>query len=273
MDRFKSMSHKKPTKEELKAELDKIEKEIEEPTPSTPPAPEPEPTPEPEPVKEDPTPEPEPTPSIPPPSEEDEEKKRLKEQYKGSTREALVQKAAREALAKAIKEAENVDMPTDDEMAAEYDDWDILSEGEKKARIKVVLNDKRFALINKANKEAEDFDGWVKKVEDFAENPETLATYSELEGKTEQFKAFAITKTRRGVPLPDLLKAFLFDATKEAPKKKGSMFEKPGGGDGKKGESKPEKISMADADKIRINDYAEYKRLLRAGRIDMDSIS
>lgn len=269
------MSHKKPTKEELQLELDKLNADIDLPVPSVP---DPEPTPEPTPSHEDPTPDPtpdpEPTPSTPPPSEEDEEKERLKEKLKGSTREALVHMAAREAMAKALKEAENVEMPTEEEMQAEFEDWDILSEGEKKARMKTVLNDKRFSLINKANKEAEDFDGWVKKVEEYAEDPTVLATFTELEGKTEQFKAFAITKTRRGVPLPDLLKAFLFDATKETPKKnKGSMFEKPVGGDGQKQSNAPSKISMADAEKIRVNNYAEYKRLLRAGRIDMDTIS
>lgn len=267
------MSHKKPTKEELKAELDKLNSDIDKPTPSTPPEPEEEPKETPEPTPSKPEEEPEPTPSTPAPSEEDVEKARLKEQYKGSTREALVHKAAREAMANAIKESENIDAPTDEEMQNEYDDWDILGEGEKKARIKLALNEKRFAIINKANKEAEDFDGWVKKVEDYSEDPTVLVNFPELEGRGEEFRAFAITKTRRGVPLPDLLKAFLFDATKQAPKKSGSMLEKPVGGDGSKPSTAPAKISMADAEKLRINNYAEYKRLLRAGRIDMDTIS
>jgi len=261
-------NHKKPSREELEAARLLALEELDKPPEPTPSEPEPS-TPAPsEPAPSEPAPsEPEPTPSEPAPSPD------YKEKYRGSTREALVQKAGRDALHEAIKTADGLSEPTEDEMTKVYSDWEIMSETEQKLAKNGYINDRRFELINTANKVGQDLDDWIKKVEDFSADPKVLVENTDLEGKEEQFRAFSITPSRRGVPLEDLLKAFLYDATKQVKTNKGKkMFEKGSGGPGIKPKENDGKISMAEAETLRETNYDEYKKLVRAGKVDQSTI-
>jgi hypothetical protein len=64
----------------------------------------------------------------------------------------------------------------------------------------------------------------------------------------------------------------LYDATKNAkPKQKGKMMETGTGGPSDKG--KPSgKISVDEAMKLKKVDYARYKQLLMADKIDLETI-
>lgn len=266
--------HIQPTKEDLLKEQQRIEKELDNPQPSpsapstppseTPPSASPSAPPPPSASPSEPpspsAPPPSPSPSAPPPSPS---KEAYKEKFKQSTREALVQKLGRDTMASAIKSADELHEPTEEEMKQEYgEDWDVMSDMEKRDKKRLVMSDRRWEIITKANKESEDLNAWLKKVEDFALSPKTLVDHPELEGKEESFRSFAITPSRRGLPLDDLLKVFLFDAVKAPPRKKGQMFERPGGGDGTKGEQ-VDKFDPAEAEKLKNTDWDKYRAYLK----------
>lgn len=266
-------NHQQPTKEEIEAEIKAAQDALANP-PSPSPAPEtpqedpavptPSPSPEePSPSKEeekDPVPSPSPSPEEPSPSKE-----LFKKKFKNSTREALVQKAGRDNLAKAIKTADGIPEPTEEELIAENPDWDVMSETERKTAKKLMISDRRWEIVNRANKESEDLDAWIKKVEDYVDDPKIMSAYPGLEGKEEEFRTFSITPSRRGIPLEDLVKVFLFDATKAPIKKKGKMFELPGGGHTNENKQ-VDKYSPQEAERLREKDFDAYKTYIKKHR-------
>lgn len=253
-DKSKNL-HKKPTKQELEQAIDEAIDGDSMPSPSTP-APTPSPsqsTPTPSPSQTPPS----PSPSAPPPSPSPSPD--WKGKYKGSTREGLVHQAARQYISEAIEKAKNVPQPTEEELQKRFGDWDVMSDTERSLAIDAYISNKRFEIIAEANEEGSQLDKWIKKVEQFAEDPQTLSRFPNMEGKAEEFRAFAIQKTRRGVPLVDLASAFLYDATERKPKKnKSQMFEQPGGGTPTK-ENQGDKYDPDVAAKLRESNYDSYK--------------
>jgi hypothetical protein len=212
-----------------------------------------------------------------PPQEEEKEKKNEKEvetvdykkKFSESTREAQVLHAKNRKINEAMEKARELGQPTDEEMAKEYAEWDVMDEVSRKLAKKEYLNDRRFAMLDEVTKESKDIDAWNEKVDKFITDPRVLSDHPELEGKEEDFKAFSTKPTRRGVDFEDLVAAFLFDATKKQIKHKGAMLETSGGGE----KSKPKeagKISIDEARTLRQTDYTKYKEYLRAGKIEND---
>jgi len=257
--------HKKPTKAELE------EQAIAALQPSaTPPPPSPSPS-EPPPSKPNvspsPTPPPpSPSPSEPPPSPD------YKERYKESTREAQILHAKNKKLNESIEQAGDIPDPTEEELRNEFSEWDDMTETEKKLAKSAYVSIQRFAKLQEATKEFKDIDVWSGKVDTFIADPKTLMQYPELEGKTEEFISFASKPTRRGLDFADLVAAFLYDATRRKISMKGKMFETGTGGPAGKPKPKSDKISLEEAAVIQKTDYNEYKRLLKARKIDMTTV-
>jgi hypothetical protein len=276
------VNHKKPTKEELDAkikesieELDKPE--VSSPSKEVPPEIPPETPPEISPSPSEEAPSPSPSEEVPPetPSVTPPEKKKpdYKEKFKQSSREAQVITAKNKSITKAIDEAANVIEPTDDEMKAIYKDrWEFMSDIEKELAKDNVVSKRKFDILHKSVKEGKDFEAWSEQVEVYTSDPKTLIKFPDLDGKEEEFKIFALKPTRRGVPLEDLVAAFLFDATKILPKKKGKMFEQGSGGSHEKEKIKGNKVSVEEATRIRDTDYKRYKFLLKNNLIDESTI-
>jgi len=279
--------HVKPTQEELEADIKKRTKELEalRDAPSPSPSPEPpkepvEPSPSPSKPSEppEPTPSPSPSPEVPSPSPPAPSKEVIKDMHKqerkkriASAQEAQVLHARNKKINEGLEKIRGTPEPTEDEMKAEYPDWEVMSDFEKKQAKGLMLANRRFAAIDEMAEGFKDSEKHQKKVDDFLADPKTLINYPELEGKGDEFKFFATKPTRRGVDFEDLVPAFLYGVkkTKQKTKKKGEMF--PTGTGGPAAPDKDAgKISVEEAIELRKTDSKKYKKLLLAGKISTE---
>jgi hypothetical protein len=264
---------KKQTKEELEASLKKTqdeleidkkkdEKEIEdikkkvepsEPIPSEPAPSEPAPS---EPVSS------EPVPSEPVPSPD------YKEKFSESSREAQKIHAKNRKINEGVAKAGEINDVSDEELQAEYSDWDVMSETERKLAKKNLINDKRFAIIQQTTEEAKKIEKWGDDVDKFVDDPKTLIDNPELEGKQKEFTVFANEQSNHAVPFKILVGAFLHDMESKKKINKGKMFETGSGGPNTKQKPISDKISVDEAAKLMKSDYKKYKELLLAGKIE-----
>ena len=279
----------KPNKEEIEAEAQKLLEEAEalkkagkenqeegEPTPSKAeedPTPSKAEDPSPSKAEEDPTPSKaeEPSPSKAPPPKP-KSKEELKKKLKASSQEAIVLHASNKKIQEAIANADKIVPPTDEEMAKEHQDWENLDEFSKKMARDVYIANKKLLAVTEVSGELKDLDSWNTKVNEYVEDPKTLVDIPALDGREDEFKAFALKPTRRGLDFEDLTKAFLYDVDevkKTTPKKKGGQMENQSGNSNSK-PPKPTKISAEKASQIRETDYNEYVRLAKAGMIEDD---
>lgn len=256
-------THVKPTKAELEEGIKQSLAELD--TPETQETAE-----TPEPPKE--TPEPKET-EIKETQEEEpkveEEEVDYRKKFTESSREAQVLYSKNKKMAEAIERAGEVAEPTDDELKAEYAEWEDMSDFERRIAKENLINKRRFDAISEATKDFKDMDAWNGKVDDFLADPETLVKYPELDGLVEEFKIFTAKPTRRGVDFDDLISAFLFEREK-IPGKKGRMFETGSSGGTDKPQPKSDKISTAESMRLRQTDYKKYLEFLRAGKIEND---
>lgn len=195
----------------------------------------------------------------------------LKERYKNSTQESQILHAKNKKMNEAFKQVKNVPEPTEEDMTKEYGEeaWEEMSDFEKKMAKKDWKNDRRFEAINQIAVETEDAEAWSEKVDGFIDDPETLQKNPKLEGKVEEFKAFANKQSRRGVDFEDLTKAFLFDVEQsKPPKKKGKMFETGTGGDNKKVDNKPKKLTIEQSKALKKTNYSAWKEALMNNQIE-----
>lgn len=195
-----------------------------------------------------------------------------REKFKASSQEALALHFKNEKLVDTIDEAEAMPEPTEDEVrayalskGAEYDELDDLTKGVLKDTL---WTNKRFNKISEANKEAKNIKDWVAKVDHFVDTPEAVNKYPELLDNAEDFRAFAIKPSRRGMDLEDLATAFLYGLAQTPVKrnKGASLNESHGGG----AEPKPQGITEDQARSIRVNDPKEYRRLIKEGKIKIE---
>lgn len=249
--------HVKPTQEELEANAQKALEEAEK-------------------IKEDDTPVIEETvsetkqPPEPVPSQEEVD---YKKKFTESSREAQILHAKNKQINEAIERAKAIPEPTEEELKKEYEDWDVLTDTERKLAKDNFMSSKRFAYLDDVTKESKDIEAWNSKVDSFIGDPKTLVDNPALEGKEEDFKIFAGKPTRRGVDFPDLISAFLYSNNKmKTEPKKGKMFETGSGGLNEKPKNEPGKISIEQARTLRNTDYAKYKEYLLAGKIESDNI-
>lgn len=275
--------HVKPTKEELQRKMKEADAKADQlktqPSPSQP-APTPSPSaPAPTPSPSEPIPSSTPSPSQSAPSaspspspapEDDDEVAKAKKKASASAREAQVLHARTKKYDEAVLEAEGIQPPTDEEMISEYgqDEWDKMSEGQKKLARNSWVSDKRFEIMSKVSKEGKDIEKWNESVDKFIDNPKTLIDWPQLERKQEEFKAFASKPTRRGLDMEDLVLAFLGEQAKNAkPKSKGKQMETGSAGKKDRPQPKDDKISAAQGRALRNTNYKEWKRMLKAGKI------
>ena len=265
-------NHVKPTEEELQKGIDDALKDDdggkkeEPPTepPATPPVDDPK---EPEPKKEEPPevkPEEDPEEPESDPDPESPKEPDYKKRFTDSAREARVLHSKNKKLTQSIEDADNLEV-TEKELRGEYADWESLSDFQQKIASETLLNKKKFEMVRNATATFKDIDAWGAKVDEFVGDPRTLIKYSDLEGQEEEFKFFAIKKSRRGNDFEDLVSAFLYE--NKPVKKTGKMMESGSGGPRKK---PSDKISIEESTKLRDSNYPEYVRLLRAGKISTD---
>lgn len=249
--------HKKPTQEELDAQIEASLKEIDTPEET---AKEVEPSIE-APVEEEK--QEEVVEEEVKPSEEDKET--LKKRYQDSSREAQLLYSKNKKMAEAIEKVGEVEI-TEEELKAEYQEWEMMTDFEKKMARESAVTKKSLAAIKEATKEFKDMDVWNGKVDEFMADPKTFISYPGLEGKEDEFKLFTAKPTRRGIDFADLVSAFMYTSAQAKPKNKGSMM--PTGTAGADKSKKSDgKVSLQDAQVLRRTNYKQYLDLLKAGKI------
>lgn len=188
-----------------------------------------------------------------------------KKKFVSSTRESQVLHSKNKKISEAIEKAVTMPDPSEDELKAQFPNWDVMSETEQVLAKKTFKYDKAFAMLSEVTKESKDIESWNKKVDEYTSNPKTLIEHPELEGKTEEFQIFASKPTRRGVDFEDLIKAFLFDISAKQVRSKGKMFDTGSGGEKQK--PKSDILSAVEGRKLMKSDYKKWKELLLAGKI------
>jgi hypothetical protein len=214
-------------------------------------------------------------------AEEAEPSKEVKEQLKkeveekkkklaASARENQKIYAKNRVINKALADAEDVPEPTEEELQAEFNDWDIMSDTEKVFAKETVISRNWRKTIAQAKEQATKIEKWNESVEDFVSDPVTLTDNPDLEGKTEEFKAFAEEETNNSVPFGILVSAFLHNHSTNKPNNKGRMFERGSGGPNDKPQPKDGSITLEEGRKLRETDYNKWKELLAQGKIKSD---
>ena len=205
-------------------------------------------------------------------TEEDKETADYKKKFTHSARENQVLYSQVKKLTEAITTVGAVPDPTDEEMTKLYGDWDIMDETMKKLAKDNYKNNIALSRLSSVSKESQDIEAWNQKVDTFVEDPKTLMSIPELEGKQEEFKLFASKATRRGLEFDDLVSAFLFDVSKNVKPNKGKMFEQGTGGSNTIVRPHSDKISVEEGALLRQTNYKKWREYVTAGKIDTASI-
>jgi len=271
----------KPTEEELKKKMDDALIEAESPSPSKPPEETPTPSPS--------APVPSPSPSKPPeepvespsPSpapiqvKKDGQKDDVdyRKKFVESQRETLIVVAKNKKINEAVETAIDLPDPTEEELRVKYPQWDDMTETEKTLAKDAFISTRRFSAFAEATNEFKKLDKWAEDVDTFVADPKTLIQYPALEGKMDDFKIFVLKPTRRNVDFPDLIAAFLYDASAQRKPNRSKMFEAGSGGPNTKPQAKPGMISIDEAAVLMKTDYNKYKQLLKDGKIDFSKVS
>lgn len=210
---------------------------------------------------------PEVTPAVP------EESAAQKEQrYKAQQAEAQIIAERNKQLTSKVDEAAKLGEPTEEELRTfvrqDGVDWDELTSFEKSMAKKTLKADRQFALVNEAVQSANKIDQWAGEVDKFLDEADGKPEYVSLSNHEAEFRHFAMQATHRGVSMDVLLPAFLHNLP-TAPKKRGDMMLKGGGGD--KIENAVDGIVDAElAGNLRKNDPREYARQVKAGKIKIE---
>ena len=200
-----------------------------------------------------------------------EEVKKKDEKLSASAREAQKLYAKNRVINKALSDAEDVPEPTEEEMKATYgDDWDMFSDREKEEKKEIVIGRNWRKVISEAKQQATKIEKWNESVEEFVDDPKTLNDNPDLEGKTDEFKAFATQDSNNSVPMNILVSAFLHENSQNKQPNKGRMFEKGSGGSNEKPKLKNGVLTLEEGRKLRVSNYELWKQKLAQGKIQSD---
>jgi hypothetical protein len=207
------------------------------------------------------------------PEETKEVEPDYKEKYKESSKESLTQYFKNKKLTETIDEANAIPEPTEAEMVSyarqHGADYEYLDEFQK-ALLKDSLHTQRWKeKVSGVVKESKDIDAWVDKVDSFTNSVEIIAKYPLVEENSEEFKRFCMKQQRRGMDLEDLATSFLYGLSDTPVKKpsKGSMLLPSSGGGAV---AKPVGLNEEDAQKMRLSNPKEYRRLIKEGKFKIE---
>jgi len=179
--------------------------------------------------------------------------------FKESQKEALILKAQ---LDKVDEEKNKKVEITDEVLKGMYPEWDDMTPAEQRAmRRAEQLAQEVAELKNNANQFNND-KKWLEKVDSFV-TEEMPDLFPAIVGREEEFKRFATRPTRKGLPMDDLAKVFLYENPPKEPKR--NLFHAPSGGGG----VPPEAPGMSEDEirMLRITKPLEYMRLVREKKI------
>lgn len=197
-----------------------------------------------------------------------------KKKFVESSKEALILHSRNKQIREAVENASKIPEPSEEEMRKIYgEDWDLMTDAERRLVIDNYVNKKRFEILQQAITAGKDLEEWISKVEKFSSDPKVLNQYPELEGKQGEFVEFASKPTRRGLPLEDVVAAFLFNYEKTMKKPQGKMFEIGSAGPNERQSfRKLDRLTPDELARLRKIDYRKYREYLKSHRVDFDSI-
>jgi len=187
--------------------------------------------------------------------------------FKESSRNAQKLYGKNKIFDEAIDAIEDMPPPTDEEMEAEFSDWDIMGDSEKVIAKEAIVSRQFRKIIAEARQKAKKIENWEKSVDDFIEDPKTLVENPDLEGQEANFIKFAKQQQNSSVPFHLLVSAFIYEQGKMLQKNKGSQFEVGGGASSTKEKQTSNKISLAQAEVLKKNNYKLYKKYLIEDKI------
>lgn len=189
---------------------------------------------------------------------------------RASSREGQILYQRNKQITEAIEKASELPDPTEDELVSEFPDWEVMNDFEKKMARQSLTTTRRLNAITEVSKSFKELEAWEKSVDEFLTDPANIANNPALEGMEDDFKLFATKPTRRGVDMNILISSFLYEKDKEVGAPRKQMFESGSGGPSTPPEPKSDMVSIDEARMLRQNNYSEYKRLLREGKIKSD---
>jgi len=177
--------------------------------------------------------------------------------FKESQKEAMI-------LSEQIKKAEEEKLKkieiTEDFLKEKYPDWEDMTLGEQKAIKKTEELEQDIQEIkNNTNKFNNDRE-WQEKVDSYI-TEEIPDMFPKIVGREEEFKRFATRPSRKGLPMDDLAKIFLFE--NPVVEKKRSLFHAPGG----EAPQPSEGMTAEEAAELMRTKPLEYMRLVRDKKI------
>jgi hypothetical protein len=127
---------------------------------------------------------------------------------------------------------------------------------------------KDLEKIQSVTEENKKIDVWAEKVDAFIEDAVDNGKYPSLASLGKEFRRFAMKEPRRGTDLDDLVASFLYTAEKVVPRNKRSLL--LSGGKGSVVTPKPAGLTEEQVARIRERDPKEYRRLIKAGKINLE---
>jgi len=178
---------------------------------------------------------------------------------KESAKEALVLKAQIDKIEE--EKTKKVEI-TEDFLKEKYPDWEDMTLGEQKAIKKTEELAQELQEIKNNTNQFNNDRKWQENVETYI-NEEVPDLFPKIVGREEEFKRFATRPSRKGLPMDDLAKIFLFE--NPATEKKRSLFHASGG------EAPPAKEGMTpeEAAELMRTRPGEYVRLIRAKKLNI----
>ncbi len=177
--------------------------------------------------------------------------------FKESQKEAMI---LSEQIKKAEEEKSKKVEITEDYLKEKYPDWEDMTLGEQKAIKKTEELEQEIQEIkNNTNKFNNDRE-WQEKVDTYI-TEEVPDMFPKIVGREEEFKRFATRPSRKGLPLDDLAKIFLFE--NPVVEKKRSLFHAPGG----EAPQPSDGITADEAAELMRTKPLEYMRLVRDKKI------
>lgn len=219
---------------------------------------------------------PSPSPEVPPKKKEEPKKgdPDYKEKFSASSREAQKLLAKNRKINNAIDDASALPEPTDEEMKAEYPELEDMTPTERSLAKETLISKRWRQAIAKGRQEASKIEKWGEEVDAFVDDPKTLIDNPDLEGKVEEFKAYANDESHNSIPFPILVSAFLHEQSKsKKTPSKGKMFEDGSGGPIEKNRNNNGMVSVEESIRIRDTDFPRYKQLVKDKKIDYSTIS
>lgn len=178
---------------------------------------------------------------------------------KESQKEALVLKSQLDK----IEEEKNKKVEiTEDFLKSKYPDWEDMTLGEQKAIKRTEELEQEVTEIKNSANQFNNDRKWQEKVEAYI-NEEMPDMFPKIIGREEEFKRFCTRPSRKGLPMDDLAKIFLFE--NPGTEKKRSLFHAPGG----EAPTPKEGMTPEEAAELMRTRPGEYVRLIRAKKLNI----